>query len=77
MTPPRVRKWIRRTGKSACATGCRAEARRYILRRAAGPGGGCHYRVAALATLRECRFPGATSGLTGVYQAMDGRSSYP
>jgi len=28
------------------------------------PGRGCHYRVAALATLRECRFPGATSGLT-------------
>jgi hypothetical protein len=34
------------------------------------PGGGCHYRVAALATLRECRSPGATSGLTARFSRL-------
>jgi hypothetical protein len=72
MTPPGVRKWIRRTGKSACATGCRAEARRYILRRAAGPAGGGVGHIARMP------FPGSYLwGNSAVYEAIDGRSSYP
>jgi len=56
--------------------GCRAEARRYILRRAAGRG--LPLPCGGIGHIARMPFPGSYLWAnSAVYQAMDGRSSYP